>query len=178
MTHQTPVFLAIGSNIDPERHIAEGLARLSTLPETRLQSCSSWYRTKAWGIEDQPDFVNLVVGLNTGLDPRGLLMETQRIESSLGRVRHLRNGPRTIDLDILLFGDQVIEDPDLTIPHPGLTLRDFMLTPLIEIAPDTPHPLRGCPVSALADGILHRQILGRVRPGDRAPEADPRPVRP
>ncbi|WP_043752973.1 2-amino-4-hydroxy-6-hydroxymethyldihydropteridine diphosphokinase [Imhoffiella purpurea] len=178
MTDQTQVFLAIGSNIAPERNIQQSLALLNTIPATRVRVCSSWYSTKAWGIEEQADFINLVVGLSTGLGPRELLIETQRIEARLGRVRHLRNGPRTIDLDILLFGDRVIEDPDLSIPHPGLTARDFMLTPLIEIAPETHHPLRGRRVDALTGEILHRQILGRISPGDRARAMDPRPDRP
>ncbi|EGV33715.1 2-amino-4-hydroxy-6-hydroxymethyldihydropteridine pyrophosphokinase [Thiorhodococcus drewsii AZ1] len=178
MTSQTTAFIAIGSNIEPEHHIEQSLARLNALPGTQIQRCSSWYRTKAWGIEEQPDFVNLVVELSTPLSPSALLNETQGIESDLGRVRHLKNGPRTIDLDILIFGDRVIEEADLRIPHPGLAQRDFMLIPLIEIAPDTLHPVQGCRMSALTDEIIYRQILESIRPGDRAPEAAPHPLHP
>ncbi|MFD2110893.1 2-amino-4-hydroxy-6-hydroxymethyldihydropteridine diphosphokinase [Thiorhodococcus fuscus] len=178
MKSQTTAFIAIGSNIEPERHIEQSLVRLNALPGTRVERSSSWYRTKAWGIEEQPDFVNLVVELSTQLSPSALLNETQGIESDLGRVRHLRNGPRTIDLDILIFGDRVIEEADLRIPHPGLAQRDFMLIPLIEIAPDTLHPVQGCKVSALTDEVVYRQILGSIRTGGRAPEADLRPLHP
>lgn len=155
----TRAFVAIGSNIHPEHHIQQGLHWLGAIPDTRLNRVSSWYRTRPWGLESQPDFINLVAGLHTQLAPRELLLATQSIEQRLGRVRGETNGPRTIDLDILLFGDRVCSEPDLHIPHPGLLLRDFMLIPLVEIAPDFPHPELGRPVGELTGRILHHQII-------------------
>ena len=152
-------FVAIGSNIEPGQNIARGLAMLEEIPATRVVARSSWYRTRPWGLEAQPDFVNLVVSLATSLSPPELLRATQSIETRLERVRTLKNGPRTIDLDILLLGDRIWDDGDLKIPHPGLLLRDFMLIPLVEIAPDVRHPEWGLPVRDLSDEIRYRQIL-------------------
>ena len=162
MSAETRVFIAIGSNIEPQRQISCGLSLLDQVHESSLASKSSCYRTLPWGISDQPDFINLVAEIRTGLSPRELLQETQAIEASLNRVRTLKNGPRTLDLDILLFGERVVADNDLAIPHPGLLLRDFMLVPLIEIAPDAIHPVRGLPVRLLEREIRYRQILERM----------------
>jgi len=160
MPSETAVFLSIGSNIEPLRQIPRCLQLLAHVRETSLFAESTWYRTRPWGIRAQPEFVNLVVGLNTRLSPRELLGETQGIETRLNRVRELKNGPRTIDLDILLFGDLVLAEADLSLPHPGLLLRDFMLMPLIEIAPGARHPQRNLPVRALEGEIRYRQIIG------------------
>lgn len=154
------VFVAIGSNIEPEKNIPLALARLDQIPGTRLVQQSRWYRTSPWGIEEQAEFINLVVELATGLTPFELLAETQAIEQQLGRERTLVNGPRPIDLDMLLFDRQEIVSDALRLPHPGLTERDFMLIPLIEIAPDRIHPGFGLAVSDLVDRIRYRQILG------------------
>ncbi|MBK1720125.1 2-amino-4-hydroxy-6-hydroxymethyldihydropteridine diphosphokinase [Thiocystis violacea] len=164
MSRRIQTFVAVGSNIHPEDRIPRCLDLLGTIPETEVEAISSWYRTRPWGLETQPDFINLVVGLGTGLSPRDLLRATQAIEIRLGRVREAINGPRTIDLDILLFGDWISEEADLRIPHPGLLLRDFMLIPLVEIAPDVPHPDRGRPVRELTGEIRYRQIIEK-RPG-------------
>lgn len=163
-------YIAIGSNIGPFERIPQALDWLRRLPESRLVAESSWYRTRPWGMAGQSDFVNLAVGLQTALSPHRLLAETRMIESRLQRMRRERNGPRTIDLDILLFGDRVLDAADLLIPHPGLLVRDFMLIPLIEIAPDAVHPGRGRPVRALTGQIRHRQIIERLpRSGTSAP---------
>lgn len=162
MSDNTQTFLAIGSNIDPLQHIPRCLERLRSIPGSRISVESSWYRTRPWGIEAQSDFVNLVVGLTTRLSPHDLLRATQAIERDLERVRTLKNGPRTIDLDILLFGDRILNEDHLNIPHPGLLLRDFMLTPLIEIAPAVVHPERGIAVSELTEEIRYHQIIERL----------------
>ncbi len=162
MSKNTQTFLAIGSNLDPLHHVTLCLERLRTIPDTWLCVESPWYRTRPWGIEAQPDFMNLVVGLTTRLSPRDLLRETQSIEQDLERVRTLQNGPRTIDLDILLFGDRILDEAGLRIPHPGLLLRDFMLIPLIDIAPTVVHPERGLAVGALTGEIRYRQIIERL----------------
>jgi 2-amino-4-hydroxy-6-hydroxymethyldihydropteridine diphosphokinase len=162
MSAQPAVFIAIGSNIEPRRHIPRCLGLLGEIRESSLAAESSWYRTRPWGIADQPEFINLVVRLDTRLSPRELLRETQAIETSLDRVRTLKNGPRTLDLDILLFGERVVASDDLAIPHPGLLLRDFMLLPLIEIAPEAIHPVRRLPVKLLQGEIRYRQIMQRI----------------
>jgi 2-amino-4-hydroxy-6-hydroxymethyldihydropteridine diphosphokinase len=164
MRKRTSVYIAIGSNCDPLEHIPRCLRMLEEIPRSALLAQSSWYRTLPWGIEDQPEFVNLAVGMDTALSPHSLLLQTQAIEARLGRERGAKNGPRTIDLDILLFGDLTLSDDGISIPHPGLLLRDFMLVPLIEIAPDARHPARCQPLRALQGELRYRQIVELVSP--------------
>ncbi|MBN2886970.1 MAG: 2-amino-4-hydroxy-6-hydroxymethyldihydropteridine diphosphokinase [Chromatiaceae bacterium] len=169
MLRRTPevlACLALGSNIEPVARLRAALAALKRLPESRLLKVSRWYRTRPWGIEDQPEFINLAVTLATRLEPLALLAETQAIERALGRTRGQRNGPRTIDLDILLHGEQTLDMPELRLPHPALTWRDFMLIPLIEIAPDVVHPERGRPLAELVDEIRYRQIIAPLSGAD------------
>jgi 2-amino-4-hydroxy-6-hydroxymethyldihydropteridine diphosphokinase len=165
MKHPVPAFIAIGSNIEPARNISHCLHLLREIPASTLVAVSSWYLTSPWGIESQPDFINLVVRLSTHLSPRALLEQTQAIETRLDRKRLLKNGPRTIDLDILLVGDLISYDSDLRIPHPSLTLRDFMLVPLIDVGGDVIHPERGCKLSDLTPEIRFSQILEQMPPG-------------
>ncbi|MBK5965028.1 2-amino-4-hydroxy-6-hydroxymethyldihydropteridine diphosphokinase [Thiocystis minor] len=162
MIHETHAYIAVGSNLDPLRNIRRGLDLLQAIPDSRVIAESSWYLTRPWGIASQPDFINLAVGLATRLSPRQLLVETQAIEIRLGRLRALKNGPRTIDLDLLFCGDAILDECDLRIPHPGLLLRDFMLMPLIEIAPETIHPEFGLPIGELTQKIQYRQIIAQV----------------
>lgn len=137
-------FIGLGSNLgDRETAVRDALEQLSQLPETMLVRVSSLYDSEAIGPEDQPDFVNAVAQLDTGLGARHLLWNLLLIEKRLGRVRSQRWGPRTIDLDLLLFGDQVIEDDDLRVPHPEITRRAFVLAPLAELEPGLTHPLTG-----------------------------------
>lgn len=141
----TPAYVGLGSNLgDREatiRHAAEliGAARLSTIVET-----------EPWGYEDQPRFLNAVAELETDISARELLDRLLGVERELGRVREgaPRYGPRTIDLDLLLFGAEAIDEPGLTVPHPHLHERRFVLEPLVELAPELVVPGRG-PVSAL-----------------------------
>ncbi|QGU33115.1 2-amino-4-hydroxy-6-hydroxymethyldihydropteridine diphosphokinase [Thermochromatium tepidum] len=166
MSRETRAFIAVGSNIEPERHIALGLAALNGIEATRLTAVSSWYRTRPWGLEAQAEFINLVVEVWTRLAPAALLAATQTIETRLGRVRTQVNGPRTLDLDLLLYAERIEDRPDLKLPHPGLLRRDFMLIPLMEIAPEFIHPERGRPIAELTDEIRYRQIIARI--SDRA----------
>jgi 2-amino-4-hydroxy-6-hydroxymethyldihydropteridine diphosphokinase len=110
-------------------------------------------------MEAQADFINLVVALETALPAEALLQHTQAIEQRLDRVRTVKNGPRTIDLDILLFGDAIIDGPNLSIPHPALLERDFMLTPLLDIAADVQHPVEQQALRNLTDRMRYRQIV-------------------
>lgn len=162
MSRETRAFIAIGSNIEPEYHIALGLEALTGVRATRIGAVSSWYRTRPWGLEAQAEFINLVAEVRTRLTPTALLAATQGIETRLGRVRAQVNGPRTLDLDILLYGERIEDTPELRLPHPGLLLRDFMLIPLMEIAPEVMHPERGRPIAELTDEICYRQIIDRI----------------
>ncbi|UDQ79506.1 2-amino-4-hydroxy-6-hydroxymethyldihydropteridine diphosphokinase [Erwinia rhapontici] len=132
------VYLALGSNLaDPLHQVQSALNALAAIPDTTLVATSSLYRTPPYGPPDQPDFLNAAVALDTRLDAESLLNHTQRIELEQGRVRKAhRWGPRTLDLDIMLFGEQTLNTPRLTVPHYDLHNRAFMLLPLLEIAPE------------------------------------------
>lgn len=138
----TVAWIAIGSNlVSPLDQVNAALAALADIPDSRIVAVSSFYRTPPLGPQDQPDYLNAAVGLETTLSPEALLDHTQRIELEQGRVRKAeRWGPRTLDLDIMLFGQQVIDSPRLTVPHYDMHNRGFMLWPLFEIAPDLVFP--------------------------------------
>lgn len=131
------VYLALGSNLaDPLHQVQSALDALAAIPQSRLVACSSLYRTPPYGPPDQPDYLNAAVALDTELSPEALLDHTQRIELEQGRVRKdHRWGPRTLDLDIMLFGDLTLATARLTVPHYDMHNRAFMLLPLLEIAP-------------------------------------------
>lgn len=136
------VYLGLGSNLGDRRAAIEAaLARLDALASTCVLAVSSIIETDPMGFTDQPRFLNAVAELETDLLPHDLLDELHDIEDQLGRVRTRRWGPRTIDLDILLYDDLVMQTEVLTIPHPRLADRRFVLAPLVEIAPDAWHPL-------------------------------------
>jgi len=137
-------FIALGANLDhPERQIEAGIRELAALPQTRVVRKSSLYRSAPVGYLDQPDFVNAVAQIETGLKPRELLAALLAIEHRHGRVRDFPNAPRTLDLDIALYGDLALHEHGLTIPHPRMHERAFVMVPLAEIAPDARIPGRG-----------------------------------
>jgi 2-amino-4-hydroxy-6-hydroxymethyldihydropteridine diphosphokinase len=138
----TLCYIAIGSNLaSPLEQVKAAIAALGEIPHTRVIAVSSLYRTPPLGPQDQPDYLNAVVALETTLSPEMLLDNTQRIELQQGRVRKAeRWGPRTLDLDIMLFGDDIIQTPRLTVPHYDMHNRGFMLWPLFEIAPNLRFP--------------------------------------
>ncbi|MCP5269190.1 MAG: 2-amino-4-hydroxy-6-hydroxymethyldihydropteridine diphosphokinase [Zoogloeaceae bacterium] len=137
-------YIALGANLeDPEAHVSAAIDALAKLPESTLVARSSLYRTAPVGLAAQPDFINAVAAVDTGIAPDDLLEALFAIERQFGRVRHEKNGPRTLDLDLLLYGDQVINTPHLHLPHPRLHLRAFVIVPLAEIAPDCRLPGRG-----------------------------------
>ena len=137
-------YIALGSNLEsPAAQVRAGLRALAALPHTRLICASSLYRNPAMGVRGQPDFVNAVASVGTRLAPRALLEALLAIERAHGRVRDFPNAPRTLDLDIVLYGEEVIDEPGLTIPHPRMIGRAFVLVPLAEIAPQAIVPGAG-----------------------------------
>jgi 2-amino-4-hydroxy-6-hydroxymethyldihydropteridine diphosphokinase len=131
-----PAYVAIGSNLnDPEQRVQEAFARLEALPSTRLIRRSRVYRTRPMGPQDQPSFVNAAAGLLTQMDARELLDHMLQIEAAMGRRRQERWGPRVIDLDLIWMPGERIDEPGMTLPHPGVSTRNFVLYPLADIAP-------------------------------------------
>lgn len=130
-------YIALGSNLkSPQRQLQAGFAALAQLPDTELVAQSSLYRSAPVGYANQPDFVNAVAAIRTTLTPRALLDALLAIEREHGRVRDFPNAPRTLDLDIALYGEHVINEPGLSIPHLRMQQRAFVMVPLAEIAPD------------------------------------------
>ncbi len=155
MTEAVTVYLGLGSNLgDRQANLDRALEFLSQ--RLRMGKVSSIYDTEPLGDSDQPRFLNLVCQAFTRLEPAGLLALAKGIERKLGRVG--KSGkPRTIDIDILLYGDQVIDTPELVIPHPKMTERAFVLVPLDEIASDTVHPTSGKTVKELLQSATEKQ---------------------
>lgn len=144
--------LGLGANLgDPPAQLAAALRALRACVE--IEVVSSIYRSAPVGGPPQPDFLNLVCLARTRLDPAAVLRETQRIEHELGRVRSVPNAPRVIDVDILSHGDLLLQTAELTLPHPRLTERAFVLVPLVEIAPEWRHPRLG---------LTARELLARL----------------
>lgn len=137
-------YIALGANLgDPAATVNAAFAALDQLPQSRLLATSALYRTAPVGIADQPEFVNAAALIDTTLAPEALLDALLGIEQAFGRVRAERNGPRTLDLDLLLYDDLMLATPRLTLPHPRLHLRAFVLQPLADLAPDLAIPGRG-----------------------------------
>lgn len=152
-------FVALGANLgDPAATLRAALGALANLQESRVIRSSSLYRTAPVGITEQPEFVNAVARLETTLAPEALLDQLLDIEQRFGRIRAERNGPRTLDLDLLLYDDQLLELPRLTLPHPRLHLRAFVLYPLAEIAPDLALPGRG-KIAAWLPAVANQGIV-------------------
>jgi 2-amino-4-hydroxy-6-hydroxymethyldihydropteridine diphosphokinase len=140
----TRAAVALGSNLeDPERQVQAGFDEIAALPDTELLARSRLYRTRPVGYADQPDFVNACALVETGLAPRELLAALLGLEQRHGRVRDIPNGPRTLDLDIVLYGDRVIDEPGLKVPHPRAHERAFVLEPLLDVWPDAVIPGKG-----------------------------------
>lgn len=159
MVPSTRCYIALGSNLErPIEQIEEALAAIARVPELTLLAYSRLYRSRPMGPADQPDYVNAVAMIETALTPLELLDELQAQEARQGRVRgEVRWGPRTLDLDLLLYGDHIIRTVRLTVPHPGMGERNFVLHPLHELSPDLVLPdgtrlselVKACP----ADGL-------------------------
>lgn len=153
------VYIALGANLgDPVATLTALLERLQDAPELLGIECSSFYRSAPMGPQDQPDYVNAVLRAQTELAPLALLDFLQQLENEFGRVRSRRWGARTLDLDLLLFANQELQHPRLTVPHPGLRERDFVLVPLYEIEPHLVLP-NGLSISALLRGLPSHDLV-------------------
>lgn len=137
----TPAYLLFGTNLGDRKKFLEMALAAIAGPEVRVEAVSSVYETEPWGTEGQPAYLNQAVAVHTTLSPARLLHHVLEVEADLGRVRRGKWGDRTIDIDILYYGSLVVESPGLEIPHPRLHLRNFVLYPLAEIAPEFIHPV-------------------------------------
>ncbi len=170
------VYLGLGTNLgNREENLTQGVMGLDAGPELTVLRTSSIYETAPWGLTEQPVFLNMVAEISTTLSPHQLLDRVKGVERELGREPGPRLGPRLIDLDILLYGDSVVDDPDLQIPHASLHLRAFALVPLAELTPDAMHPVLGETIAELAmrvDGLDGVKPLGLSERGPSVPGVD------
>ena len=156
-------YLSLGSNLgNREQHLRDAIQRLQSIGTVR--SVSSLYETEPVEFTEQPDFLNCAVALETSASPAQLMVQLLDIEKTLGRQRIQKKGPRTIDLDLLLFGDQVINAPELTIPHPAMHQRRFVLVPLAEIAPGARHPIFKKTIRELQGELPASQTVRKLQP--------------
>lgn len=161
--HATRAFVGLGSNLgDRLRNIAEALGELEATKGVRVAAVSRAYESEPWGVTEQPAFANAVAALDVELDAAGLLAACKRVEADLGRRPGVRFGPRVIDIDVLLFGADRIDTPSLTVPHPRLLERDFVVTPLLEVAPRVALPGGGAPRREDATEGRVTGVLGTV----------------
>ena len=152
------VVLGMGANLgDREAGLRAALRALP--PEVRILGVSSVFRSDPVGFEDQPEFWNLVVRGESTLEPHALLERVHVIEAALGRRRTFPNAPRTIDIDVLLYDDTVLSTPELTVPHPRMLERAFVLRPLVELLPEASHPVTGRP---FAEHLAEAEEAGRL----------------
>jgi len=157
----TIVYLSLGSNLgDRKGHLRDAIARLRRCG--RVTALSSFYETEPLEFREQAWFLNCALGLETSLEAEPLMHELLAIEKEMGRERVRKKGPRVIDIDILLLGDSVVETPEVTIPHPGMARRRFVLEPLAEIAADARHPVLNRTVRELLDGLPGGQVVRKV----------------
>jgi 2-amino-4-hydroxy-6-hydroxymethyldihydropteridine diphosphokinase len=156
------VYLSLGSNIgDRQNHLREAVSKLETLG--RVVSVSTFYETEPVEFTEQAWFLNCAVALQTTKTPEQLLGGILQLEQQMGRQRLQKKGPRAIDIDILLFADAIIDSPELTIPHPALHQRRFVLEPLAEIAPGAQHPLLRKTIRELLDDLAAGQIVRKFQ---------------
>lgn len=170
------VFIALGSNLgDREAHLAEAVAALSTSAGIELLGASAVYETAPIGPPPQGPYLNAVLRLRTSLTPRSLLERQLEIEARAGRERGERDAARTLDVDLLLFGSRVVDEPDLVIPHPRLSERAFVLEPLCDLAPRLRHPTLGATIEELARRVRDPAAVKRYSGFSLLPGGDSEP---
>ncbi len=158
---QDRVYLSLGSNVgDREDHLRGAITRLESI--ARVISVSSFYETEPMEVTNQPWFLNCAVKAETTKVPKQFMAAVLEMEREMGRLRTMKKGPRTIDIDILLFGDAVVDSPEVTIPHPAMHERRFVLEPLVEIAPEARHPVFKKTVSEMLDALPGGQTVRKV----------------
>ena len=156
-------YLSLGSNIgNRSENCKKALRELNKVDGIKLLATSNLYETRPVGYEDQANFVNMAAKIETDLSPSRLLFEMQNIEKRLGREKSFRWGPRIIDLDILLYGDKIINMPDLNIPHPRMNERAFVLIPLAEIGAKVKHPVSGIGIAELRASLEEGDGIRRL----------------
>ncbi len=152
--NQTTAYLGLGSNLgNRQENLAQAVKGLGSGPDVSVLRTSGIYETAPWGLTGQPHFLNMVAEISTHLSPHLLLDRVKELEKESGRQPSPRFGPRLIDVDILLYGNCVVDEPDLKIPHASLHLRAFALVPLAELAPKAVHPVLGSTIAQLADQV-------------------------
>lgn len=160
-------YIGLGANLsDPLAQIDWAITALADLPDSHLEAVAPRYRSRAMGPGCQPDYINTAARLRTALKPLPLLRQLQRLEDLRGRIREVRWGPRTLDLDLLLYADHSVSTPELTLPHPGLGVRNFVLAPLLDLDPQLCLP----DGSRIASLLARVGCAGIVRLSDREPQ--------
>lgn len=162
------IFIALGGNLgNPQQSFDQACRALA--PEVTVLAVSRLYRTKPYGVSDQPDFLNAAIRVSTQLSPHALLHKLQQVELAVGKRVLCKNGPRLIDLDLLFYRDQIIDEPAFTLPHPRIHQRDFVLLPLLDLAPHYQHPLLGKTIAELEQTLPHRYFTGTILPWAPSP---------
>ena len=160
---KSEVFVGLGANLgNPRKTFEKALDLVSAFGD--VIAVSRLYRSSPFGFQDQPDFVNAVAKLKTALEPLALLRELRTVEQALGKKVVRENGPRVIDLDLLMHGDHVIDSEELILPHPGIAERDFVLLPLCDLAPEILHPVLRKSFKELKASLADQHVVGT--PGD------------
>ncbi len=163
MTKNNIVYIGIGTNQGNKLgNIQKAFTLIEKIHSTKIESFSSIYITKPFGYLKQDDFLNMVIKISTGKDIKSFFKKLKIIENKLGRTKTIKWGPRQIDLDILFFNDQIFSDEDLTVPHKGITERDFVLVPLAEIQPDFVHPALNEKIADICNTVLQKQIISKI----------------
>ncbi len=160
MKNEIPVFLALGSNVNDRRAYIEKACKLLG-KKIHNMKMADLYVTKPWGFKYQDSFLNTVIRGSTLLSPQDLLVFTQLVESEVGRIKRFQNGPREVDIDVLFYGNEILESDTLTIPHPRIQERDFVLRPLVDIDESFIHPKLNMSVRDLFENMKGRRYIIR-----------------
>ncbi len=154
MKENNKVFLGLSTNIgSKEENLRTALSEIEGF--AKVEKISSFYKTPPYGYRDQDDFLNMATEISTELTAIELIVKLQEVEHKMGRVREIKNGPRVIDIDILLYKDEIIKHPNLKVPHPEMHKRNFVLAPLTEIAPETKHPTLNQKIKTLQEELIN-----------------------